>query len=99
MPLWRYVKEGVAFTPEQLSAIGEAFKAVVADLGIGPEEETKREAVAHFIIDYVQADSSYYGSSEKRVDANRIREATVTTLSEFVKGGTISDRDRPSGRP
>ena len=83
MPLWRYVKEGVTFSPEEMSAMSKAFDGAVADLGIGPEDEIRREAVAQFILDYARADG--------RIDAARIRGATVSTLSEFAKRGGASD--------
>jgi hypothetical protein len=83
MPLWRYVKGGVTFSPEEMAAMGKAFDGAVADLGIGPEDEIRREAVAQFILDYARADG--------RIDAARIRAATVRTLSDFAKRGGASD--------
>jgi hypothetical protein len=55
MPLSRYVKGGVAFPPEAVSAMSEAFVGALADLAIGPEDEKRRAVVAHFIIDLAGA--------------------------------------------
>jgi hypothetical protein len=56
MPIRRYVEEGV-FSSEALSAMSKAFEAAIWTLG--PEcEETKREAVARFIIRLAQSDRS-----------------------------------------
>jgi hypothetical protein len=56
MPIRRYVEEGV-FSSEALSVMGKAFQAAIWTLG--PEcDETKREAVAKFIIRLARIDRS-----------------------------------------
>ena len=56
MPIRRYVEEGV-FSSEALSVMGKAFQAAIWTLG--PEcDETKREAVAKFIIRLARNDDS-----------------------------------------
>jgi hypothetical protein len=57
MPIRRYLEHGVVFSPEALAAMGKAFQAAIWTLG--PEcDETKREAVARFIIRLAQSDRS-----------------------------------------
>jgi hypothetical protein len=56
MPIRRYVEEGV-FSSEALLVMGKAFQAAIWTLG--PEcDETKREAVAKFIIRLARIDRS-----------------------------------------
>ena len=56
MPIRRYVENGV-FTSDALSAMSKAFEAAIWTLG--PEsDETKREAVAKFIIQSARNDGS-----------------------------------------
>jgi hypothetical protein len=56
MPIGRYVGEGV-FSSDALSVMGKAFEAAIWTLG--PEcDETKREAVAGFIIQLARNDGS-----------------------------------------
>jgi hypothetical protein len=55
MPIRRYVGEGV-FSSEVLSVMSKAFEAAIWTLG--PEcDETKREAVAKFVIQLARNDS------------------------------------------
>jgi hypothetical protein len=70
MPIRRYVDEGV-FSSEALSAMGKALEATTETLGIG-NDETKRRAVAKFIIRLAQEDDS--------LDAAALRDRTVTAL-------------------
>jgi hypothetical protein len=56
MPIRRYVGEGV-FSSDALSVMGKALEAAIWTLG--PEcDETKREAVAKFIIQLARNDDS-----------------------------------------
>jgi hypothetical protein len=55
MPIRCYVEEGVVFTPEALSAMSKAIEATTETVGIG-NDETKRRAVAKFIIRLAQED-------------------------------------------
>ena len=70
MPIRRYVDEGV-FSSEALSAMGKALEATTETLGIG-NDETKRRAIAKFIIRLAQEDDS--------LDAAALRDRTVTAL-------------------
>ena len=57
MPIRRYVEKGVVFTPQALSAMGQALEATTETLGIG-SDEVRRQAVARFIIRIAQEDRS-----------------------------------------
>jgi len=57
MPIRRYVGEGV-FSADALAAMSKAFEAAIWTLGIG-RDETKREAVARFIIRSAQRDGDF----------------------------------------
>jgi hypothetical protein len=78
MPLWRYVKKGTIFSPDELAQMGIAFLGAIDDLGIGEDEEMKREAVAQFIIDFAHAD-------KRANEASRMRKAAVKALAELGK--------------
>jgi hypothetical protein len=78
MPLWRYVKKGTTFSPNDLVQMGIAFQGALDELGIGEDEEMKREAVAQFIIDFAHAD-------KRADDAVRMRDAAVKALAQFGK--------------
>jgi hypothetical protein len=80
MPLWRYVKKGMTFSPEEIAAMGDAFQGAVSELGIGEDEETKREAIAQFIIDFARADG-------RADNALRMRKAAVKALSGSRRAG------------
>jgi hypothetical protein len=70
MPIRRYVEEGV-FSSEALSAMGKALEATTDSLGIG-NDETKRRAVAKFLIRLMQEDDS--------LDATALRDRAVAAL-------------------
>jgi hypothetical protein len=55
MPIRRYVKDGVVFTPRVLSSMSRALEATTEILGIG-SDEAKRRDVARFIIRLAQED-------------------------------------------
>jgi hypothetical protein len=79
MPINPYLKLGAVFTPEALSAMGEALQGAVAALEIGDGDQTRREAVAQFIIDLALS----YGS----FDATVLRDKAIKSL-----GGKIEAR-------
>jgi hypothetical protein len=78
MPIRGYITSQI-FTPEALSAMGEAFQGTVAALEIDEGDETRREAVAQFIIHLAHSYSS--------LDADALRDRTIKSL-----GGTIEAR-------
>ena len=61
MPIRRYVEEGV-FSADALSAMSKAFETAIWTLGIGTDE-TKREAVARFIVRSAQRDGHFDAAS------------------------------------
>ena len=52
--------------------MSDAFEGVVAALGIGPQEETRRNAVAQFIITMVRSDDG--------TDLTTLRARAITAL-------------------
>ena len=81
MPIRAYLPtSGASFGPEAVANMGKAFESAVDALGIGPRDETKREAVARFIIQLAEIDSS--------LDAPTMRDKVVMAL-----GGGVVSRD------
>ena len=57
MPIEAYLPtSGASFGPEAVANMGKALEGAVDILGIGPSDETKREAVARFIIKLAEID-------------------------------------------
>jgi hypothetical protein len=81
MPIRRYVKKGAVFTPQILSAMGQALEATTKILGIG-SDELRRQAVARFLIRLSQEDGS--------LDATTLRDKAVVAL------GGVAYRDTPA---
>jgi hypothetical protein len=75
------MKLGASFTPDALSVMGKAFDGVIADLDIGPEDETRRRAIAHYIIDRAGENCD--------TDAARLREQAVIALRGLSNGGGV----------
>jgi hypothetical protein len=71
MPIRRYVKKGVVFTPQALSSMGKALEETTEILGIS-SDEAKRRDVARFIIRLAQEDDT--------LDAVALRDRTVAAL-------------------
>jgi hypothetical protein len=81
MPIRRYVEEGV-FSSEALSVMGKAFEAAIWTLG--PEcDETKREAVAKFIIQLARNDDS--------LDVAILHRRAVTEFGSPIRAVLIND--------
>jgi hypothetical protein len=76
MPIRRYITSQV-FTPEALSAMGEAFQGAVAALEIPDEDETRREAVAQFII--------HLALSYRDFDAGVLRDKAIKSLGGKIE--------------
>jgi hypothetical protein len=70
MPIKRYVKKGVVFAPQALSAMGKVEETSQI-LGIDRDEK-KRQAVAKFIIRLAQEDGT--------LDAAALRDRAVAAL-------------------
>jgi hypothetical protein len=90
MPIRRYVGEGV-FSSEDLTVMGKAFEAAIWTLG--PQcDETKREAVAKFIIQLARRDDS--------LDAATLRRRAVAEFGNPLMAVLFNDSGRglaPSG--
>jgi hypothetical protein len=71
MPIRRYVKNGVIFTPQALASMSRALEATTEILGIDGDE-AKRRDVARFIIRLAQDDGN--------LDAAALRDKTVAAL-------------------
>jgi hypothetical protein len=71
MPIRRYVKHGVTFTPQALASMSRALKDITDVLGIYGDE-AKRRDVAKFIIRLVQEDGD--------LDEASLRDTTVAAL-------------------
>ena len=71
MPIRRYVEKGVVFTPQALSAMSKALEATTEILGI-EGDESKRRAVARFIIRLAREDNS--------LDAAELRDKAAAAL-------------------
>jgi hypothetical protein len=71
MPIKRYLKKGVVFAPQALSAMSRALEETSQILGIEGDEK-KRQAVAKFIIRLAGEDDS--------LDAMALRDRAVAAL-------------------
>ena len=73
MPIEAYLPtSGASFGPEAGTNMGKALEEAVDILKIGPSDETKREAVARFIIKLAEIDGG--------VDAASLRDKAVMAL-------------------
>jgi hypothetical protein len=82
MPIKRYLQKGVVFTPQALSAMGQALQATTETLGIGGDE-LRRQAVAKFLI--------RLASEDGKLDAMILRDKAVVAL------GGVAYRDMAAG--
>ena len=76
MPIKRYITSEV-FTPEAVSAMGEAFQGTVAALEVGEGDATRREAVAQFII--------HLALSYPMLDADALRDKAIKSLGPTLE--------------
>ena len=86
MPIRGYVEFGVAFTPEEVSAMSDAFEGAAETLGIG-RDEMKRQAVAKFIIQLAQEDGN--------LDAAALRDRAVAALRDPIRAASIPKDGKP----
>jgi hypothetical protein len=82
MPTRRYLQKAVVFTPQALSAMGQALQATTEILGIG-SDELRRQAIAKFLIRLAQEGGS--------LDATTLRDKAVVAL------GGVAYRDMAAG--
>jgi hypothetical protein len=88
MSIRRYVEEGVAFTPEALSAMSRALEDSTQILRIEGDEK-QRQIVARFIIRIAQQDDS--------LDAAALRDRVLAALGGVAY--TIPASPRPQSGP
>jgi hypothetical protein len=88
MPIRAYLPtSGASFRPESAANRGTALDGAVDILGIGPGDETKREAVARFIIKLAEVDG--------RVDAESLRDKAVMALGGSIHLASLSKDEQP----
>jgi hypothetical protein len=88
MPIEAYLPtSGASFGPEAVTNMGKAFEGAVDALGIGPRDETKREAVARFIIKLAEIDGD--------VDAASLRDKAVMALGGSIHLASLSKDGQP----
>ena len=76
-----------SFSPESVTNMGKALDDAVDILGIGPRDETKREAVARFIIKLAEIDGG--------VDAASLRDKAVMALGGSIHLASLSKDGQP----
>jgi hypothetical protein len=64
---------GASFGPEVMASMAKAFEDAVAVIGIGPRDETKREAVARVILLLAEID--------RGLDSATLRDKAVMALA------------------
>jgi hypothetical protein len=78
---------GASFSPESVTNMGTALDGAVDILGIEPSDETKREAVARFIIKRAEIDGG--------VDAASLRDKAVMALGGSTHLASLSKDVQP----
>jgi hypothetical protein len=63
---------GASFGPDAVASMAKAFEDAVAIIGIGPCDETKREAVARFILRLAEIDGG--------LDSATLRDKAIMAL-------------------
>src|ERR1700722_8033923 len=88
MPIEAYLPtSGASFGPEALTNMGKALEDAVDIFGIGPSDETKREAVARFLIKRAEIDGG--------VDAAGLRDKGVRALGGSIHLASLSKDGQP----
>jgi hypothetical protein len=83
MPIKAYLPtSGASFSPEAVTNMGTALDGAVDILGIGPSDETRREAVARFIVKLAEIDGG--------VDAESLRDKAVMALGGSAHLASLS---------
>jgi hypothetical protein len=93
MPIEAYLPtSGASFGPEAVTNMGKALEGAVDVLGVGPSEETQREAVARFIIKLAEIDGA--------VDAASLLDKVVMALGGSIHLASLSkDGQADANRP
>ena len=89
MPIEAYLPtSGASFGPEAVTNMGKALEDAVDVLGIGPRDETKREAVARFIIKLAEIDGG--------LDATSLLDKAVMALGGSIHRASLSKDGQPA---
>src|ERR1700719_2275740 len=92
MPIEAYLPtSGASFSPEAATNMGKALEEAADILGIGPSDETKREAVARFIIKLAEIDGG--------VDAASLRDKAVMALGGSIHLASLSKDEQTDCQP
>jgi hypothetical protein len=90
MPVRAYLPtSGASFGPAAVASMGKAFEDAVAILGIEPRDETKRGAVARFIIHLAEIDGG--------LDSATLRDKVVMALGGSPLVASMTDNLTPAG--
>ena len=88
MPITPYLPtSGASFSPEAVTNMGTALDEAVATLGIGSDDETKRAAVARFIVKLAEVDGG--------VDAASLRDKVVMALAGSIHLASLPKDGQP----
>src|ERR1700722_17122315 len=74
---------GPSFGPEAMASMANAFEEAIAVIGIGPQDETKREAVARFILHLAEIDGG--------LDSAILRDKGVSALGSSIHAVISND--------
>src|ERR1700723_2158884 len=78
---------GASFSPESATNMGKALDGAVDILGIGPDDEINREAVARFIVKLAEIDGG--------VDEASLRDKAVMALGGSIHLASLSKDGQP----
>jgi hypothetical protein len=88
MPIRAYLPtSGASFSPESITNMGAALDGALDILRIGPGDETKREAVARFIVKLAEVDGG--------VDEASLRDKAVMALEGSIHLASMSKDGQP----
>jgi hypothetical protein len=83
MPIRGYVKNGVAFMPEEVSAMSEAFEGAAETLGIGHDEMKSRSS----LFSWPKRTGTF--------DAAALRDRAVAALGDPIRAASIPKDEKP----
>ena len=90
MPLTAYLPtSGASFGPEAVASMTKAFDDAVAVIGVGPSDETKREAVARFILHLAEIDGG--------LNSATLRDKAILALGNSIH--VVVDASQPPTNP
>jgi len=86
MPISPYLilDPGASFDPDAVANMGKAFEDAVVVLGIRPRDETKRAAVARFIIQLAEIDGGCHSPKSMRPSESCLDELRGAPLARPI---------------